>query len=56
MAEIDLVKILVDDAINRAINHYEIEGAIQVIESVYNCNSKLKKVMLENIKQRLRND
>jgi len=56
MPDETLVKILIDDAVMKAIKHYGIEGAMQVIEEVYTCMPEVRNAMLANIKQRLKND
>ncbi len=49
-----LIQALVNDAVNKAIQHYGIEGSIQVIEEVYQCMPEVKKALLNNIKDRLK--
>jgi len=56
MGDDTLVKILIDDAVTKAVQHYGLEGAMQVIEEVYTCMPEVKKALLANRKQRLKND
>lgn len=48
-----LVKILIEDSLNRAIKEYGIEGTEEVIKNVYTQNLKLQNTMLNCLKEKI---
>jgi hypothetical protein len=49
-----LVTILMEDALNRAVKEYGLEGSLEAIERIYPKDSKIKKEFLKILKKRLK--